>query len=58
MIRLNIDIENVRIELDAILNLSSIENEFQYKSVIWKYLELQFRPIPRVLVELWDTLFS
>jgi hypothetical protein len=52
MIRLNIDIENVRIELDAILNLSSIENEFQYKSVIWKYLELQFRPIPRVLVEL------
>jgi hypothetical protein len=49
MIHLNIDIEDVRIELYLILNLSNIENEFQYKYVVWKYKDLQFQPISRVL---------
>jgi hypothetical protein len=46
---LDVDIGDVGIELDPIPNLSSIGNEFQYKSVVWIYLELQFHPIPRVL---------
>jgi hypothetical protein len=48
-VRLDVDIGDVRIELDPILNLFSIGNEFQYKYVVWVYLELQFHPIPRVL---------
>jgi hypothetical protein len=48
-VRLDVDIGDVGIELDPIPNLSSIGNGFQYKSVVWMYLELQFHPIPRVL---------
>jgi hypothetical protein len=48
-VRLDVDIRDVKIELDPIPKLSSIGNEFQYKSVVWMYLELQFHPIPRVL---------
>jgi hypothetical protein len=48
-VRLDVDIRDVRIELDPIPNLSSIGNGFQYKYVVWMYLELQFHPIPRVL---------
>jgi hypothetical protein len=47
--RLDVNIGDVRIELDPIPNLSSIENGFQYKSVVWKYLELQLHRISRVL---------
>jgi hypothetical protein len=51
---LDVDIVDVRIELDPIPNLSSIGNEFQYKSLVWMYLELQFYQIPRVLDLNWE----
>jgi hypothetical protein len=51
-VRLDVDIKDVKVELDLIPNLSSIKNKFQYKYVIWKYLELQFLSISRVGSEL------
>jgi hypothetical protein len=54
---LDVDIGDVRIELYPIPNLSSIGNEFQYKSVVWMYLELQCHLIPRVLALNWDGQF-
>jgi hypothetical protein len=35
---LDVDIRDVRIELDPIPNLSSIGNGFQYKYVVWMYV--------------------
>jgi hypothetical protein len=37
---LDVDIGDIRIELDPIPNMSSIENGLQYKFVVWIYLEL------------------
>lgn len=34
-VRLDVDIRDVKIELDLILNLSSIENGLQYRYVVW-----------------------
>jgi hypothetical protein len=39
-VRLDVDIGDIRIELDPIPNMSSVENGLQYKFVAWIYLEL------------------